>query len=500
MKSTVHNGIYAILSTFALFTAFTAKAQNTTTSGAILTVTPIVNGFTVTEVCNPRTGDTAQGDLYYSLSPGMQTLFLIGNTHRVCMSDTTLVTTITNGLPPAPIQLWLIRKWTDSLGTVVTNVKTVTTLVSAQKPTMSFQGSPTNNNGTIVTTMTITTNVVGALETYISFDSTFASYSTVGTQKAVQPGNAYTFRDTIYGMPTTISMWLKKVIKNSAGSDSVNFIKVIPYVAPQAPTGVIDSIVVVNTTGAKVFGRVNTFGLQTTVRVIFKTTDTVTVVVAGSSTESTFTATAPNRVLDYQYNVKAVLSSVGGNGITNIVPFIIPSNPALNLTITNVTANIGPSTATIGATYGVPSGVINLYFDYATDSNFTVPLDAKTTYNVSGSGTASQTFSGLSIGTYWGRIQGVYNNKLVSQKIQFTITTVGINDATQKLSISVYPNPCIDFISVPSSGNYTITSITGQKITEGFLDQSNSLDVKNLKSGMYILIMDNGSYARFQKR
>jgi hypothetical protein len=72
-----------------------------------------------------------------------------------------------------------------------------------------------------------------------------------------------------------------------------------------------------------------------------------------------------------------------------------------------------------------------------------------------------------------------------------TDPSLGIINNTAATSISIYPNPAVDIINVPTNYNYTawnITSIDGASIDKGN-NSSNKIAIDNLKSGLYILTL-----------
>ncbi len=76
-------------------------------------------------------------------------------------------------------------------------------------------------------------------------------------------------------------------------------------------------------------------------------------------------------------------------------------------------------------------------------------------------------------------------------------------DEMENLSISMYPNPATDFITIDSNenGNYTIVDIMGAVVAEGSVD-NNRVNVSSLNSGTYFVnfTTDNGVYqGRFVK-
>ena len=72
-----------------------------------------------------------------------------------------------------------------------------------------------------------------------------------------------------------------------------------------------------------------------------------------------------------------------------------------------------------------------------------------------------------------------------------------------KNPLNVFPNPATHAISIKglqNPVNYNIYSITGSKLQEGVVYPQESLDVSNLKSGIYFLHVEDGRSWKFVKR
>lgn len=86
-----------------------------------------------------------------------------------------------------------------------------------------------------------------------------------------------------------------------------------------------------------------------------------------------------------------------------------------------------------------------------------------------------------------------------STGVQLPIEVTTLSSIDQNLTtVNVYPNPTKDFISVNLNGqdhlSYRIVDILGKTLLSGnFIRSQNSVDIRNLKSSLYFLIISNGN-------
>ncbi|WP_374459753.1 T9SS type A sorting domain-containing protein [Chryseobacterium taeanense] len=69
--------------------------------------------------------------------------------------------------------------------------------------------------------------------------------------------------------------------------------------------------------------------------------------------------------------------------------------------------------------------------------------------------------------------------------------------------VKVYPNPASDFIKISGikkKENYTIFSVSGQKITYGSASENEQIDITHLTSGTYIIRLQDGQDVKFIKK
>ena len=94
---------------------------------------------------------------------------------------------------------------------------------------------------------------------------------------------------------------------------------------------------------------------------------------------------------------------------------------------------------------------------------------------------------------------------LRSGTVEIVINTVlGINDfSDEKTSISLYPNPSLNYVQISGLTkieNYKIYNIVGAKIKEGSISPNESMNIQNLKAGMYFFKMENRNPIKFIKK
>ena len=79
--------------------------------------------------------------------------------------------------------------------------------------------------------------------------------------------------------------------------------------------------------------------------------------------------------------------------------------------------------------------------------------------------------------------------------------TLNVDDLNSE-SISIFPNPATDFIRIDGISNetYTIYGNTGLKVCHGTLSDNNTIDLRQLNSGIYFLILDNKTSYKFIKK
>ncbi len=192
----------------------------------------------------------------------------------------------------------------------------------------------------------------------------------------------------------------------------------------------------------------------------------------------------------YSWSVKAV--DYAGNTTDAKAPF--------TFTITGVTENLAP-VANGGGDLRTTLPVSNLILDGGLSFD---PEGKPLTYlweKISG-GTVSLTNDKIAKANISGLTDGNYSFKLtVSDGVKMAVDTVNVTVfkdqftpveivESEKISI-VYSNKTIHIMGVPVDARYQIYNMSGVKLLEG---NSNTIDVSNLTSGIFILRIDAGNY------
>jgi len=101
-----------------------------------------------------------------------------------------------------------------------------------------------------------------------------------------------------------------------------------------------------------------------------------------------------------------------------------------------------------------------------------------------------------------GSVSGTFTLNTVSNISFGEVASSSVRQNFQESSLSVYPNPAIDFITVRGvdSGLLSIYSVVGAKVYETqLLDSNEKINVSALSSGIYILSV-NGKSFKFNKK
>lgn len=98
---------------------------------------------------------------------------------------------------------------------------------------------------------------------------------------------------------------------------------------------------------------------------------------------------------------------------------------------------------------------------------------------------------------------GLWNRALDTTEIQSLFTMVGVEEISNSLKVSIYPNPASDFISISSNQSlseqeYNIFDPAGKVIKSGILQSNeNRIDISNFSSGLYLLFVNGHPAQRF---
>ena len=79
---------------------------------------------------------------------------------------------------------------------------------------------------------------------------------------------------------------------------------------------------------------------------------------------------------------------------------------------------------------------------------------------------------------------------------------LGLSEFSVTNDLKVFPNPSTDFIRIENLQEtvvYKIYNILGMKIDEGVISSQQKIPIANMKSGMYVICLNQGTYIRFVK-
>jgi uncharacterized protein YjdB len=186
------------------------------------------------------------------------------------------------------------------------------------------------------------------------------------------------------------------------------------------------------------------------------------------------------------------------NDGTNIfgTKVITITNQSTNLPVTMITVNSNSNSINEGSTLQMFATVLP---NAATNNTVTWSV-------TNGTGTANINAAGLLTGITAGTVEvkatandgsGIFGVKTI------TITKPNAISSVEDAVIAVYPNPSNGTMFVKSSNEFTsfeIYSLLGEKIISSSLLTSNTIDIRHLTNGNYLLVLTSKSNERFMKR
>jgi hypothetical protein len=98
---------------------------------------------------------------------------------------------------------------------------------------------------------------------------------------------------------------------------------------------------------------------------------------------------------------------------------------------------------------------------------------------------------------------GFWNRVLTTAEISSLYTMVGVEEISNSLKVSVYPNPAADFITISlnqslSDQEYKIFDPSGKVLKSGVLQSNeNQIDISNFSNGLYLLFVNGHPAQRF---
>ena len=186
------------------------------------------------------------------------------------------------------------------------------------------------------------------------------------------------------------------------------------------------------------------------------------------------------------------------NDGTNIfgTKFISITNQGTTLPVTMITVNSNSNSVNEGSTLQMFATVLP---NAATNSSVTWSV-------TNGTGTANINAAGLLTGITAGTVEvkatandgsGIFGVKTI------TITKPTAVSSVKNDNTTIYPNPTNGTIYINSSNEITsfeIYSVLGEKVISSTLLTSNTIDIRHLTNGNYVLVLTSKSNERFTKR
>lgn len=81
--------------------------------------------------------------------------------------------------------------------------------------------------------------------------------------------------------------------------------------------------------------------------------------------------------------------------------------------------------------------------------------------------------------------------------------TLSNDEFDNKLKITLFPNPSNDYISISNLNeklSYSIINALGQEVSTGTISSNETVDIRNLNNGLYIMKFNNGNTLKFLKK
>lgn len=97
----------------------------------------------------------------------------------------------------------------------------------------------------------------------------------------------------------------------------------------------------------------------------------------------------------------------------------------------------------------------------------------------------------------------LYISDFIGNKIsKLQLPTLAVNDFSN-IHFQAYPNPVSDFVQLSGlskAENYTIFNISGMQLSKGKIDRNQKINTENLKTGLYLIKLENGQTVKFIKK
>ena len=463
-------------------------------------------------------GKGAYSDNYWSDLP----TGLTNGTNAVYFVDNNAWTDVTvdDGFYSGPTTSATADVWR----TRVANSANWTTSATGTAPALLYPNSYTVTS--TITPPTVTTQAVSSLttigatlngsinannaSTVVSFDyglTTSYGTSVTATQSPVTSTTTTAVSAVLTGLvPNTTYHFRVKGVNTAGTTNGTDLTFTTTAAVPTATTSAATSI---TTTGATLNGSINTNNATTVVTFDYGTTTSYgTNVTATQSPVTGTTTTAVSAVLTglvpnatYHFRVNGVNTA----GTTNGTDLTFTTTAAVPTANTSAATLITSTGATLNGTINANNASTVVSFEYGLTTSYGTSVTA-TQSPVTGTTTTavSAVLTGLVPNTtYHFRVKGV-NTAGTTNGTDLTFTTdnaTRLNNIEEN-SLSIYPNPAIDFITIITTENKYRVNIYN---TDGILLFSQDvkgnklINISSLQSGIYV-VKYNGVSVKLVKK
>jgi len=403
-----------------------------------------------------------------------------------------------------------------SLGTVDVTVTTPGgTSATGSSDQFTYIAAPiaTSNAASSITTTGATLN--GSINannatTVVTFEyglTTSYGTSVTATQSPVTgtTGTAVSYALTSL-VPNTTYHFRVKGVSTSGTTNGTDLTFTTTAAVPTATTSAATSI---TTTGATLNGSINANNASTTVSFDYGTTTSYgTNVTATQSPVTGTTGTAVSYALTglipnttYHFRVKGVNTA----GTTNGTDLTFTTTAAVPTATTSAASSITTTGATLNGSINANNASTAVSFEYGLTTSYGINVTAIQSPVTGTTGTAvSYALTGLAPNTtYHFRVNGV-NTAGTTNGADLTFSTeyeTGLNNIGEN-SLSIYPNPANDYITIyTSESNYRVLiyNTDGIPVLNQKVEGDKLINISSLQKGVYVVKL-NGVSGKLVKK
>lgn len=87
--------------------------------------------------------------------------------------------------------------------------------------------------------------------------------------------------------------------------------------------------------------------------------------------------------------------------------------------------------------------------------------------------------------------------------LDYSISTLSLDDLNLKNSIKIFPNPALNFVQISGltkSEKYKVFNVLGKEVLNGLISNNEKIEIQVLKSGIYFIKFDNGYTLKLIKK